>query len=653
MSKLIKSVVDAQTGQRGFIITGNETFLEPYAAGTLEFGVTLSRLRQLLPDSTSSQTLNGISTLFERWRREVAEVVIQSRRQVPLGVDSVLRGASTAFTQAYIAELRYRLTREPALLSRSDALLGEARRQLEWAQSSSVQGTLRTRLLAVAAQLDLYERVRRGATNNPTAIQEAAQTLDNTLTQLALAAQVAEANVSRLVRVGAGKQLVDGIRSRTDALANRVSKTLTRNLATSDADARRTRWVAFAGPLLATLVSLVAILQAQQRLNRSVFKLVKVVKEVAEGQLERRLVLVTNDELHALAQDFNRMADRLNEREVQNAQLGQFSNTLQACVTTEEAYKVTERFAPQLFGTLSGTLYRINASRNLLDEVVNWGTAEHSSDMPKLYTPSDCWALRQGKRQSVDGTKKGIHCLHAPSPAPAQSLCLPLISQDETLGTLYLYSDDPKIVLTDASESFAVTVAEQLALALSNLQLRESLRQQAIRDPLTGLFNRRHLEETLELELHRTARRGEALSVVMFDIDHFKRYNDLFGHDAGDTVLQALSRMTQQHIRAGDVACRFGGEEFLLLQPGMSAENALVRTESLRDAATKLVLEHRGSALGNITLSLGIASYPMHARTGSDLIKRADEALYQAKRGGRNQTVLSTAPLESISTTDA
>lgn len=164
-----------------------------------------------------------------------------------------------------------------------------------------------------------------------------------------------------------------------------------------------------------------------------------------------------------------------------------------------------------------------------------------------------------------------------------------------------------------------------------------------MRDPLTGLFNRRHLEETLELELHRSARRGEPLSVVMFDVDHFKTYNDTFGHDAGDLVLQQLSKLVQQVIRAGDVACRYGGEEFLLLQPGMSAEHAVRRAEGLREAAAKLALEHRGSTLGSVTLSLGVATYPDHTRNGAELIRRADEALYRAKRGGRNRTEVAEA----------
>jgi len=148
--------------------------------------------------------------------------------------------------------------------------------------------------------------------------------------------------------------------------------------------------------------------------------------------------------------------------------------------------------------------------------------------------------------------------------------------------------------------------------------------------------------------LHRAARRSEPVSVVMFDVDHFKRLNDTYGHDAGDTVLRALSDVVKKHIRAGDLAYRLGGEEFLLVQPGMGSPDALKRAETLRETAAALVLSERGSALGGVTISLGVATYPDHAQRGEDLLKRADEALYRAKRGGRNRTVLTGNDLQGV-----
>ena len=631
LSTLIKTVIDAETGQRGFIITGNQTFLEPYLSSTSEFGVTLSALRSTLGTDANRETLSRIDSLFERWHREVAEVVIGARRRAPVELAGALRGASTAFSEALVAVTRYQLTQETALLNRSERLLGDADRQLERALKLGVVGPERTALRAAAARVKAYRR--------ESSTLDQAQALDDTLGQLAADAEAAERKVTALIRAGAGKKLTDEIRAQVTNLSKEVNTELENSLAASTAAIRRTEWVAFFGPLFAALVSLLAILQGQKRLDRSVEQLGEVVGAVAAGQLERRLTLSTRDDLRPLAEDFNRMANRLSEREQQNAQLGQFSSTLQACTTTVEAYGVTERFAPQLFGGFAGALYRIGNSRNLLGEVARWGDETDLPDAPQVHPPSDCWALRRGSPQTVDGAR-GMVCAHAPTPAPVKSLCTPLITQNEPLGLLYLYSYDPQTDLNRATERFVGTVAEQLALALSNLRLRESLRQQSIRDPLTGLYNRRHLEETLEIELHRAARRNEPVSVVMFDVDHFKRYNDTHGHDAGDTVLRALSEVIKSHIRAGDLAYRVGGEEFLLVQPGMGSADALKRAETLRETAAALVLSERGSALGGVTISLGVASYPEHAQRGEDLIKRADEALYRAKRGGRNRTVL-------------
>ena len=683
LNMLIKTVIDAETGQRGFAITGNEVFLEPYISSTASFGVALSGLRDALSDTQSQQTLNDIDALFERWQREIAGVVVGARRRTPVELSSELRAASTAFTRARANALRYELARRaPANLAPDSrapgnlrlgnpaldnplgnplnnlvrAQLAETERQLQRALESGVRGPQLTAVRAAANQVKAQIGAFRTAQTQSRSQQAAglarlgrAQELDNRLGELATEAETAEAAVTALIRAGAGKKIVDQIRAQVADLSGRVGETLDRTLAANRADTQRTQWVAFVGPLFAALMSLLLTLQGQKQLEHSVRQLGAVIKDVSVGQLERRLTLPAGDELRPLAEDFNRMADRLSEREGQNARLGEFSSTLQTCKTAEEAYRVTERFAPVLFEPFAGALYRVSESRNVLEVVARWGLEENSGTEPdtnsQVYTPSDCWALRRGKAQLVSGAR-GVVCRHAPTPAPSQSLCTPLVTQDGPSGVLYLHSSSAA-TLGEAGERFVETVAEQLALALSNLRLRESLLQQSIRDPLTGLFNRRHLEETLDLELHRAARRGEPVSAVMFDVDHFKRYNDLHGHDAGDAVLRALGTLVQSHIRAGDVACRYGGEEFLLLQPGLSAEDALVRAESLRHAVSGLALTNHGVGLGSITVSLGIATYPKHALDRTTLIKRADEALYRAKQAGRNRVVGAEKPKEA------
>jgi diguanylate cyclase (GGDEF)-like protein len=187
-----------------------------------------------------------------------------------------------------------------------------------------------------------------------------------------------------------------------------------------------------------------------------------------------------------------------------------------------------------------------------------------------------------------------------------------------------------------------------LALALANLRLRETLRSQAIRDPLTGLFNRRYLEETMERELNRVKRQEIPLGVIMMDLDHFKQYNDTFGHSAGDELLSALGILLKTHIRGEDIACRYGGEEFLLILSGASVSIALERAESLRQAVKEMHQHYPD--LKPTTLSLGVAVYPEHGNTGLQLIQSADAALYRAKKAGRDRVMVAEYGEENITT---
>ena len=169
------------------------------------------------------------------------------------------------------------------------------------------------------------------------------------------------------------------------------------------------------------------------------------------------------------------------------------------------------------------------------------------------------------------------------------------------------------------------------------------LQEQAITDPLTGLLNRRYLREYLPRELTRARRNGASLAVIMIDIDYFKRINDTFGHEAGDLVLRELGALLRSHIRASDLACRFGGEEFALVLSDASLEGAMQKAEAIRVSVKGLDLKYRDQPLGRITASLGVALFPGHAEDADSLMRVADEALYHAKGGGRDRAVVSRA----------
>jgi diguanylate cyclase (GGDEF)-like protein len=218
-------------------------------------------------------------------------------------------------------------------------------------------------------------------------------------------------------------------------------------------------------------------------------------------------------------------------------------------------------------------------------------------------------------------------------------LCIPILAQGEALGILHVQATDETMPLGEAELSFKTTFAEQVGLSISNIRLREALRTQSIRDPLTGLYNRRYLEEMLEREIRRAVRSEQSLGILMLDLDHFKTFNDTYGHDAGDTVLREAGTFLANSIRAEDVVCRFGGEEFVVILPTANLEASRARGERIRSKLRELIVLHQGQSLGVITVSVGVAALPTHGTSARELLQAADAALYRAKREGRDRVV--------------
>ena len=363
------------------------------------------------------------------------------------------------------------------------------------------------------------------------------------------------------------------------------------------------------------------------------FRLTRDDHEVLDAFVTQAGVAIRNARLYDEARlSEERLAQRSRELDL----LNRMGELLQACVSEEEAYAVVSRFVSQFFPDDSGAVFVMSASRNLVEARAVW-PATPASDA-SVFKPEECWALRRGRMHVVDASVTGLLCSHVPQPAPASYLCAPLIAQGESLGILYLSAGGH--AWNEGQQRLAATVADQLGLAVANLKLRETLRNQSIRDPLTGLFNRRYLEETLERELLRAGRTEGALGVVMIDLDHFKTFNDTHGHDAGDKLLRELGRLLQTSIRGGDVACRYGGEEFLLILPGATAEITRQRAEHIRTAIQQLSVSQRGQSVGSITLSAGVAAFPDHGTTSDALVQAADAALYRAKSEGRDRVVV-------------
>jgi diguanylate cyclase (GGDEF)-like protein len=398
-------------------------------------------------------------------------------------------------------------------------------------------------------------------------------------------------------------------------------------------------------------------------------KLRDAAHQLGRGKMDTRIRLHSNDELGELASSFNSMADNLTklmeergqaqdelsvaherlknsmgELESRNQEAGTLSemaDLLQSCFTLEEASGVIASSAQKLFRGFSGALLVFSASRNVLESTTTWGP---SSPAERVFSPNDCWALRRGRLHHSASDEGAVRCTHFGAGPRLPSLCTPLMAHGETLGILSLVTEPngsaEAASISEINAKLAVSVAEQAGLSFANLKLREKLRYQSVRDPLTGLFNRRYLDESLERELPNALRKKRSLGVIMLDVDRFKKFNDMFGHDAGDTVLRELGDYLAKFIRRGDLACRYGGEEFTLILPESSLEDTRRRAEELRTSFQQLSIKHRDIVLGKVTLSLGVAALPDHGTTAAELLAAADGALLKAKEEGRDRVLI-------------
>ncbi|HLY93127.1 MAG TPA: diguanylate cyclase [Candidatus Angelobacter sp.] len=318
--------------------------------------------------------------------------------------------------------------------------------------------------------------------------------------------------------------------------------------------------------------------------------------------------------------------------------LNDLQANLQICINPPEAYEVLGGYAQRFVPNSAGAVFAIDSSRNLMGVMASWG--DSLSPTQHILSPEDCCAMRGSRLHLRMEASQGLSCRHFSGSIPDAYLCLPLAALGETLGILHI-SVPNSDVFTPQRLALIQQSGEYAALRLANLRLREKLHDQSIRDPLTGLYNRRFLEAALEQELHRSSRHHTGLGVIMADIDKFKSFNDSFGHNAGDIVLKEIGALFRRSVRTEDIVCRYGGEEFLIVLPDTTLESVRERTEVMRDAIEKLDLQHAGHALGKITASFGISFSQDGVLTPDILLRYADEALYESKRRGCNCVSLS------------
>ena len=584
LSDLLVRVLDMETGVRGYVIAGDPVFLEPYRSARAALPGDLLALRDTMRLSGSpeqnARSATRIEMLIFRWLAEIATPEINLRATDPDAATALVRSQRGKklldATRAQIAALN---ARETLALQEREA---EAIRQLARLRLALLLSGGAIMLLGVMNALTQAGLITRYLGR----LTHAAQRLTDTAPTPGIAADIPVTSVGPVIAA-------DTMTSTGTAPGETIP-----------------------GPA------------ALERRRAPVAVQVGGPREFRELAGTFNLM---SQRLQAAQQEARDRTDQLAQRNAWMRRIGELNDAMQAARSLDEGARILERALPVLLPGTRGALSHHNASRNLLVPLLHWG-----GETAVTHAPDHCWALRRGEGQHPDDRR------FAP-PCPGQSgayTCLPLFSHGETLGLLRVAHADPDQPLPDATRALLSGVARQIALALASLRLQDRLLEQSIRDPLTGLFNRRHLEDALNEQVSLAHAEGRPLSLIALDVDHFKRLNDTFGHDAGDAALVRISAALREAAPPGSTPARPGGEEFSLLLPGTDAGGAAAIAEGLRAEIAALDLRHAGIALGQITLSLGVASLGADTATPAALTVAADQALYAAKRQGRNRTEL-------------
>jgi diguanylate cyclase (GGDEF)-like protein len=310
--------------------------------------------------------------------------------------------------------------------------------------------------------------------------------------------------------------------------------------------------------------------------------------------------------------------------------LSDMADMLYSCESENEVYKVVALTCSKLFPNMSGCIYTIANSKNYVQWNSFWGDERSSKE---IFSPYECWALRRGKFNLLSPRNSGLMCSHLIQPVSGTHLCVPLFGQGEIVGILHIYALE-KISLED--QQITEIIARTLGFALNNLMIKQRLTHENLRDGMTQLFNQRYMQTITEQRLAEAERLGEPVGVIFLDIDNFKSYNSRYGHLTANIILQGLAKLLLKSIRSFDIACRWGGEEFVVVMPNMSLEMLRKRAEELRVNVEQMQLKDGNQILEGITASFGIAvSEP--GITVKDFLNRANQAMLEAKGTGKNR----------------
>lgn len=618
---------NVQSLRRGYLLTANDMYRED-----VEFAIARARKigAQLHADAAARDDREIIARangLFEQWLRGYVEPSLRLRARVP--VQSVVAARAVARTiHACCGELSDAEMLDELVPQLEDALYDFTKRQGENGMDSVIMSQANTDVARLKAALRAHDSA--GA-------QRELQALDTHLASIvrSLVDQDIELRMT-ILEPREQEEIRQFRRTIQDFAAAQHDRSLQQQEQMHEL-AMMTRSVSWILPAAALLLLAWVIWRVLKRVTHSINEVNHAAEGLEHGETEPRVPVTGNDEFALLACNFNRMAAAIERRTLEAFLVVEQGELLQSCHSVKEALHLVRTLGERWFGA-GGALYLATASRIDLVFIARWDG--EPGNLRNEFSSEECWALRLGRMYFSGEGAKG-RCTHLEN-ITAPSTCIPLHAFGELSGLLVLfdhYSETAGDRRSPRSLEFIRAASDQVALAIANLQLRESLRNESIRDPATQLYNRRYMEEVLEREVHRAARHHQPLSVLMFDIDRFKTYNMSNGDSAGDRVMQVLGKMLLEFFRAEDAVFRFSGEEFVALLADLDPEDAAQRAEQLRAAVEQLKIEDEGTALPGITISVGMATFPADATDAASILDHARRALAAAKRRGRNRVI--------------
>ena len=430
-----------------------------------------------------------------------------------------------------------------------------------------------------------------------------------------------------------------------------------------------------------SLVTMLLLRRLTQPIVSTARGVERAVHRAIEGDFDSRVEVKTSDEIGKIAADMNRLLSHLGEglNRIGNlvAQLTNqprpshgnlLNSTIQMVETLTQAahfkqaieedeskaqiYRRMSESVENTFGVKQYSIYEVLPARNQMLPMVVDGEPQANCRWcnPQILTRSEtCRARRTG--HLVDGITTPDLCFAFSPPDKAEGyrhICLPIIQSGAVGGVMQLVVPPEDQVRVSALVPNIGIYLREAAPVLEAKRLMETLRESTMRDPMTGLHNRRFLEESVDMLVGQAARRKSGLAVMMLDLDYFKAVNDAYGHDAGDAVLKALAEVLGRSVRATDIVIRYGGEEFLILLQETTGEAAMAVAENIRNAVAALKVQTSGGLLQK-TISIGVSSYPDDSENFWQVVKFADVALYRAKETGRNRVIRFTRTLSEMS----